>query len=119
MENLFTGLVAVCLAAGIFFSAVGVVGILKFPDFFARAQASTCITTMGAIGAVLAGILYCAFHGLPAIWYVKLVIILLLVMVSSAVAGHALSKGTYKRGHRPHGGGFCKDDYEEDGFGEN
>lgn len=118
MENVLTGLIAVCLIVGIFFAAVGVIGILRFPDFFARAQASTCITTMGTIGAVIAGILYCAFHGLPAIWYVKLVLILLLIMVSSAVAGHSLSKGTYKRGHRPHNGGFVKDDYEEDGFDE-
>lgn len=119
METLFTGLVAVCLIVGIFFAAVGVIGILKFPDFFARSQASTCITTMGAIGAVLAGIFYCAYHGLGAVWYVKLVMIVGLILISSAVAGHSLSKGSYKRGHRPNDEvAFDKDDYEEDGYDE-
>ena len=40
------------------------------------------------------------------------------MMIGSAISGHALEKGTYKRGHRPHNGGFVKDDYEEDGFDE-
>lgn len=119
MELLFTGLVAVCLIAGAFFAAVGVIGMLKFPDFFARAQAATCITTMGAIGAALAGIFYCAYFDLPVAWFVKLVLILALMLVSTAVAGHALSKGAYKRGHRPNGEtAFEKDDYEEDGYDE-
>lgn len=119
MEALFIGLIAVCLVVGIFFSLVGVIGILRFPDFFARSQAATCITTMGTIGAVLAGIIYCIATGLSAIWYVKLVMILGLILVSSAVAGHSLSKGAYKRGHRPNGEtAFEKDDYEEDGYDE-
>ena len=117
MEGLFTGLIAVCLIVGVFFATVGVIGILKFPDFFARNQASTCVTTMGTIGATLAGILYCAYHGMPAVWYVKLIIIMGLIMVSGAVAGHALSKGSYKRGHRPNDrSAFAHDDYKEDGY---
>lgn len=118
MGNLLIVLTGLCLAAGIFFAAVGVIGILKFPDFFARTQASTCITTLGAIGAVTAGILYCAYNGLPMIWYVKLILIAAMILIGSAISGHALEKGTYKRGHRPHNGGFVKDDYEEDGFDE-
>ena len=42
----------------------------------------------------------------------------MMIMISAAVSGHSLSKGTYKRGHRPHHGGFVKDDYKEDGFDE-
>ncbi|MDD4850970.1 MAG: monovalent cation/H(+) antiporter subunit G [Gemmiger sp.] len=114
----WTILMAVCLAGGVFFAAVGVIGMLKFPDFFARAQASTCITTLGTIGAVVAGIIYAGVMGLEAIVFVKLVLIGLMVMVSSAVSAHALDKGTYKRGHRPKNGGFVKDDYKEDGFDE-
>lgn len=118
MHNILLALIAVCLAGGIFFAGVGVIGILRFPDFFARTQASTCITTLGTLGAVAAGVLYCAANGLPAIWYVKLLLIGAMVMVSAAISGHALEKGTYKRGHRPHGEGFVKDDYKEDGFDE-
>ena len=119
MNIVFGILIAASLAFGIFFAAVGVAGVIKMPEFFSRIQASTCITTMGTLGAVVAGILYAAANGLPAVWYVKLLLIGLMLFVSSAVSGHALSKGSYKRGHRPHHGGFVKDDYEEDGFDEN
>lgn len=118
MSLIFTILIAACLLIGVFFAAVGVIGILRFPDYFARAQASTCITTMGTVFAMLAGILYAAANGFGAVWYVKLVLVALMIMVSSAVSAHSLSKGTYKRGHRPHFGGFAKDDYKEDGFDE-
>ncbi|MBP3655586.1 MAG: monovalent cation/H(+) antiporter subunit G [Clostridia bacterium] len=118
MEIIFTILTAVCLLGGILFAATGVIGILRFPDYFARAQASTCISTMGTLGAVASGIFYAIGNGLGAVWYVKLVLIAVMIMVSAAVSGHSLSKGTYKRGHRPHFGGFVKDDYKEDGFDE-
>lgn len=118
MGVILTILCAALLLVGVFFAATGVIGILRFPDFFARAQASTCITTMGTVGAIAAGIVYAAASGLSAVWYVKLILICLMIMVSSAVSGHSLSKGTYKRGHRPHHGGFAKDDYKEDGFDE-
>lgn len=119
MDTVFTALMAVCLLGGVFFAAVGAIGILKMPGFFARAQASTCITTLGTLGAVAAGILFAVCQGLEAIVIVKLLLIGVMVMVSSAVSAHALTKGTYKRGHRPHGEGFVKDDYKEDGFDVN
>ena len=118
MELLLTLLCAAALLAGILFAATGVVGILRFPDYFARAQASTCISTLGVTGAVLSGIFYAMANGLPAVWYVKLILVCLMIMISAAGSGHSLSKGTDKRGHRPHHGGFAKDDYKEDGFDE-
>ncbi|MBP3426951.1 MAG: monovalent cation/H(+) antiporter subunit G [Clostridia bacterium] len=118
LEIIFTVLTAAALFVGIFFAATGVIGILRFPDYFARAQAATCISTMGTLGAVLAGIFYALGNGLDAVWYVKLILIALMIMISASVSGHSLSKGTYKRGHRPHFGGFAKDDYKEDGFDE-
>jgi monovalent cation/proton antiporter MnhG/PhaG subunit len=118
MAFICTILCGVSLLVGIFFAAVGVIGILRFPDYFARAQAATCISTMGALGAVASGVFYALGNGLGAVWYVKLLLIALMIMISSAVSGHSLSKGTYKRGHRPHFGGFVKDDYKEDGFDE-
>jgi len=118
MEIVLTLLCAAALAVGVFFAFTGVFGILRFPDYFARAQAATCISTLGVLGAVLSGIFYAMGNGLPAVWYVKLVMVALMIMISAAVSGHSLSKGTYKRGHRPHHGGFAKDDYKEDGFDE-
>jgi len=119
MPDIWVILVGAMLAVGIFFAGIGVLGILRFPGFYARAQASTCITTLGTMGAVAAGIIYCISSGLEPIWYVKLILICGMIMISGAISGHSLVKGTYKRGHRPHGEGFLRDDYEEDGFDEN
>ena len=57
MEFVLTLLCAVSLAVGVFFAFTGVFGILKFPDYFARAQASTCISTLGVLGAVFSALL--------------------------------------------------------------
>lgn len=118
MDYFVGALIAVCLLTGLFFAGVGVLGVLKMPGFFARTQASTCITTMGVIGAILAGIIFCAYNRMPAIWFVKIIMIALMIFLSSAVSGHSLSKGHYKRGHRAHGVGFVKNDYQEDGYND-
>lgn len=119
MENGILIGMGISLAVGIFFAAIGVLGILIFPGYYARAQAATCITTLGTLGAIVSSLIYAVYTGLGGTAYVKLVMVAVMVMVSSAVSSHALTKGTYKRGHRPHGDGFLKDDYKEDGFDEN
>ena len=50
----------ILLAIGLFFSFVGVLGILRMHDVYGRLQASTCIPTLGNICLMLAGILYAA-----------------------------------------------------------
>ncbi len=117
MELALTILMAVLLAVGIFFAFVGVVGLLRLPDFFARAQAATCITTLGAIGATAAAVIYGAWYGMGSVVIVKLLVIGLMVVATSAISGHALDKGNYRRGHRA-AGGFVVDDYGKDGFDE-
>jgi multicomponent Na+:H+ antiporter subunit G len=103
------------LVVGVFFAFVGVLGMLRMPDFFSRSQASTCITTLGTIGAVIAAIIYSVANHFNSIDVIKLVIIGLMIVATSAVSGHALEKGNYKRGHRAVGN-FVEDDYGKDGF---
>ncbi len=117
MEMALTILMGAALAVGIFFAFVGVVGLLRLPDFFARAQAATCITTLGAIGATVAAVIYAVYHALGTVVIVKLLVIGLMIVATSAISGHALDKGNYKRGHRATGG-FAADDYGKDGFNE-
>ena len=103
LEIIFTVLTAAALFVGIFFAATGVIGILRFPDYFARAQAATCISTMGTLGAVLAGIFYAMGNGLDAVWYVKLILIALmyfgrvggLTLVFAAASGRRANPARY------------------------
>lgn len=110
-------IVSFFLVVGVFFAAVGVLGMVKFPDFFSRAQAFTCIGTMGIIGTGVGSLIYYAANGMPAVWYVKTVMIIALIMFTSAISGHSLDKGAYKSGLRPKGG-FVKDDYEDNGYND-
>jgi multicomponent Na+:H+ antiporter subunit G len=117
MELFWTIFMAAALAAGVFFAFVGVVGLLRLPDFFARAQAATCIPTLGAIGASVTAVIYAAYTGMDSVVIVKLLVIGLMIVATSSISGHALDKGNYRRGHRA-AGGFVEDDYGKDGFDE-
>jgi len=103
----------VLLVIGLFFSFVGVLGLLRMPDVFARLQASTCIPTLGNICLMVAGIIYAAVYGLGASTIVKLVIIMLMILCTNPISNHALLKGAYKGGVKPERA-LVIDDYKED-----
>ena len=103
----------ILLAIGLFFSLVGVVGVLRMPDVYGRLQASTCIASLGNICLMIAGIFYAATHSLGASACIKLALILLLILCTNPVSNHALLKGAYKAGVKPAKEPVI-DDYKED-----
>lgn len=103
----------VLLALGVFFTFVGVLGVIRMPDVFGRLQASTCIATLGTLSVVLAGVIYAIVNGSEASTYIKLAVILLLVMGTNPVSNHALCKAAYKMGVKP-AKELVIDDYKED-----
>lgn len=103
----------ILLAIGLFFTLVGVIGVLRMHDVYGRLQASTCIPTMGNICLMIAGIIYAATHGLGGSTIVKLVIIMLLVLCTNPISNHALLKGSYKGGVKS-AKEMVIDDYKED-----
>ena len=103
----------ILLAIGLFFSAVGVIGVLRMHDVYGRLQASTCIATLGNICLMIAGILYAATHSLGGSTIVKLVLMMLLVLCTNPISNHALLKGAYKGGVKS-AKEMVIDDYKED-----
>lgn len=103
----------ILLAIGLFFSLVGVVGVLRMPDVYGRLQASTCIASLGSICLLAAGILYAIAHGLGTSTCIKLALILLMILCTNPVSNHALLKGAYKSGVKPAKEPVI-DDYKED-----
>ena len=89
------------IAIGLFFALAGTKGIIKMPDTFCRMQASTCISTLGAIGVLLGGLLYAIFVMGSAGTAVKIVVIALLIIITNPVGAHSIAKGAYKAGIRP------------------
>jgi len=103
----------ILLAIGLFFTLVGVIGVLRMHDVYGRLQASTCIATLGNICLMAAGIIYAIAHGMGASTCVKLALILLLVLGTNPISNHALLKGAYKGGVKPAKEPII-DDYKED-----
>ena len=88
----------ILLVIGLFFSFVGVLGILRMHDVYGRLQASTCIPTLGNICLMIGGIIYAATHSMGGSTIVKLVIIMLMILCTNPISNHALLKGAYKAG---------------------
>ena len=95
------------IAIGLFFNALGVVGILRFPDVYTRLHADTKATTFGSIFTSLAVIFYAAsryYHtldGQDAALALHTVIAVVVLAVTNATGAHAIARAAYRRGHRP------------------
>jgi monovalent cation/proton antiporter MnhG/PhaG subunit len=86
--------------AGAFFFFVGTLGLLRFPDFYARTHAATKCDTVGA-GSILLAL---AVLRLPEPDALKLIVLGGLVLLSSPTAAHALARAAYRTGLAPHTG---------------
>ena len=103
----------ILLVIGLFFSFVGVLGILRMHDVYGRLQASTCIPTLGNIFLIAGGIIYAATRSMGGSTIVKLVIIMLMILCTNPISNHALLKGAYKAGVKS-AKEMVIDDYKED-----
>ena len=88
----------VLIAIGAIFALAGTIGILKMPDTFSRMQASTCIPTLGMLGAMLGALLIAIFVKADAGAAVRTG---LMILVTNPLGSHAIAKGAYKAGVRP------------------
>jgi len=91
----------ILMVIGLVFCVAGVKGLIKMPDNFCRMQASTCISTLGAIGVLLGGLLYAIFVMGSASTAVKIVVITLMIIVTNPIGAHSIAKCAYKAGIRP------------------
>ena len=92
-----TALASVFLALGFFFIFTGVLGILRFPDFYTRLHAMGKTDTLGvalmALGiAVLAG---------PTLNGAKILFVIMFVGMASPIATHALGRAAHRAGLVP------------------
>lgn len=94
-------LIGAIIVIGGIFALAGTIGILRMPDTYSRMQASTCISTMGAIGVLLGAALYAALILHAPGTTVKIVVIGLLILTVNPVGAHAIARGAYRNGIRP------------------
>lgn len=96
------------LLIGSCFVLIGGVGLLRFPDFFARLHGGGITDTMGA-GAILLGLVFQSVKvGLsgdlgngPWLVAAKLIIILFFLLITSPTGCHALARAALSDGMEP------------------
>ncbi|MDX1405388.1 MAG: monovalent cation/H(+) antiporter subunit G [Woeseiaceae bacterium] len=83
--------------AGAAFCLIGAIGVLRFPDVFARMHSSGITDTLGAL-LVVSGLIVLAGFSLAA---VKLLFILAFLGMTSPTSTHALAKAALQGGEKP------------------
>lgn len=100
-------ILVVLLGIGVLFNALGVVGILRFPDVYTRLHADTKATTFGTIFTSLSVMGYGVVEYLKARdgQYLSLVLhtlsAILVLAFTNAVGAHAIARAAYRSGVRP------------------
>jgi multicomponent Na+:H+ antiporter subunit G len=84
------GLIALWI--GILFCALGVLGLLRFPDAYSRLHASGKVSTLG-----LCGLLIGSACLLPST-ALKVIALAIFMVISSPVASHAIALAAYRQG---------------------
>ncbi len=87
----------ICLLVGSFLILTGGIGLLRFPDFYTRMHAAGITDTL-ATSLVLTGLI---LQNPDALVILKLVMILLLTLLISPTASHALAKAAIRSGLEP------------------
>jgi multicomponent Na+:H+ antiporter subunit G len=84
---------SVLIFFGVFFFAVGVIGLLRLPDVYTRLHATTKCDTLGAglilLGLFLQGNIFIA---------IKLLLIIILLWIANPTAAHVIAKASYYSG---------------------
>jgi len=79
------------LIFGLFFCAVGVLGVIRLPDTLTRLHASGKVATLGVFGLLLGAALLMPSTAL------RLLALGLFVLLTSPVATHAIAASVYRR----------------------
>lgn len=99
----------ILITIGVLFDLLGCIGLVRLPDVYNRIQASTkCVvlgTTLSLLGAML-------WLGTAAV-FVKGLLCILFLLITSATAAHALARAAHRSGV-PLADESVVDRYEED-----
>ena len=96
------GVVTLFLAGGLFFTFVGSIGLLRFPDFYTRLHATGKCDTLGTGLIILGLILYHLLHySETPLVAAKLLFLMLFIFIANPTATHAIMKAAYQTGLEP------------------
>lgn len=101
--TLITGVCIVLISLGILIFAFGILGILRFPDFYTRMHAAGKSDSLGAVLVVLGFALYNleSFTFGNLLVSIKIMFIALFIFVASPTATHAIVQTALVFGAEP------------------
>jgi len=77
---------------GVFFSVVGVIGMIRLPDVYTRIHASGKVSTLGLFGVLL------ATAALQPEQALKAVVLFVFLLLTAPVASHAIASAAHRQG---------------------
>lgn len=89
--------VVVLAVGGVFFAAVAAIGLVRLPDLYTRAHATSKSETLGAVLA-LAAVALAVDTGLST---VKAALLLLFMFLTNPTAAHAITRAAAEQGIEP------------------
>ena len=97
LELVRVGLVLIFAIAGLFFTFVSMVGVIRLPDVFSRAHTASQADTLGA-GFGLAAVALVVY---PEPGAFKTVLLLFFIFVTNPTAAHAIARAALEDGQVP------------------
>ena len=100
-------IVYLCLAIGVVFNTLGVIGLLRFPDLYTRMHATTKATTFGSIFTSLAVIIYALYQFFAVndsqglVLAIHAFLAAAFLAFTNAVSAHAIARAAHKSGIMP------------------
>jgi multicomponent Na+:H+ antiporter subunit G len=100
-------IVIVLLAIGTIFNALGVIGLIRFPDLYTRMHAATKATTFGSIFTGVSVIVYgiWMYVTVAEAQYITLSIHVLIAVIAlaftNAISSHAIARAAHRSGILP------------------
>lgn len=88
--------IIIMLIGGVF-AIIGAIGLLRFPDVYARSHAQTVVTVAGTC-LVLIGVMIDYYRTLLL---VKCVFLIIFIFLTSPAGTHAITKAAYLSGVKP------------------
>ncbi|MFH1237165.1 MAG: monovalent cation/H(+) antiporter subunit G [Candidatus Aenigmatarchaeota archaeon] len=88
--------IVIMLLGGVF-AIIGALGLLRFPDVYARSHAQTVVTVAGTC-LVLIGVML-DYYTTPLL--VKCVFLIIFIFLTSPAGTHAITKAAYLSGVKP------------------
>lgn len=97
MTTILTYVSLALIGLGLFFTFVAAVGLIRMPDIYTRAHATSKADTLGTV-LTLAGVAVAFQSGVPR---VKLLLLAIFMLITSPTATHAITRAAYDQGIEP------------------